>query len=57
MEHIYFETRLCINISNFNGIQIIDILIILALATTLPSNDSAVNIMAAAAVDREFLCI
>ena len=35
MEHIYFEAQLCINISNFNDNSNIDILIILALGTSL----------------------
>ena len=37
MEHIYFEVQLCINISNFREISNIDILIILALGTSLHS--------------------
>ena len=35
MEHVDFEAKLCVNISNFKQIGIIDILTILALATSL----------------------
>ena len=35
MKHIFFEAQLCINISNFNEISNIHILITLALGTSL----------------------